>query len=90
MRTQIAAANWKMNCTLEQANDLLDQLVKENISLSPGREVVIAVPFPYLILGKRKIKKPTWLQGSSSKLLLTIFRGFYRRSKCGYACINKS
>src|SRR5450432_552559 len=56
MRTQIAAANWKMNCTLEQANDLLDQLVNENISVSPGREVVIAVPFPYLILAKEKLK----------------------------------
>jgi len=56
MRTQIAAANWKMNCTLEQANDLLDQLLKENIALNPGREVVIAVPFPYLILAKEKVK----------------------------------
>ena len=56
MRTQIAAANWKMNCTLEQATNLIDQLVMENISISPGREVVIAVPFPYLILAKEKIK----------------------------------
>ena len=56
MRTQIAAANWKMNNTLEQANDLLDQLLKQHISLSRGREVVIAVPFPYLILAKEKLK----------------------------------
>ena len=56
MRKQIAAANWKMNCTLEQANDLLDELIKENISLNPDREVVIAVPFPYLILAKEKLK----------------------------------
>src|SRR3954447_20304223 len=56
MRTQIAAANWKMNCTLEQANDLLDQLIKENIALSPGREVVVAVPFPYLMMAAEKIK----------------------------------
>jgi triosephosphate isomerase len=56
MRTQIAAANWKMNCTLQQANDLLDGIIKENISLSPDREVVIAVPFPYLILAKEKLK----------------------------------
>jgi len=56
MRKQIAAANWKMNCTLLQANDLLDELIKENISLSPDRGVVIAVPFPYLILAKEKLK----------------------------------
>lgn len=56
MRKQIAAANWKMNCTLQQANDLLDSLIKEKISVSPGREVVLAVPFPYLILAKEKLK----------------------------------
>ena len=56
MRKQIAAANWKMNCTLEQANDLLDSLIGENISLNPDREVVIAAPFPYLILAKEKLK----------------------------------
>jgi len=56
MRKQIAAANWKMNCTLEQANDLLDNLIKENISLRPDREVVIAAPFPYLMLVKEKLK----------------------------------
>jgi len=56
MRKQIAAANWKMNCTLEQANDLLDGLIKENISLTPYREVVVAVPFPYLMMAKEKLK----------------------------------
>ena len=56
MRKQIAAANWKMNCTLQQANDLLDGFIKENISITPGREVVIAVPFPYLMLAKEKLK----------------------------------
>ena len=56
MRKQIAAANWKMNCTLQQANDLIDGLIKENISASPYREVVIAVPFPYLMMAKEKLK----------------------------------
>jgi triosephosphate isomerase (TIM) len=56
MRKQIAAANWKMNCTLEQANDLLEGLIKENISISADREVVIAVPFPYLMMAKEKLK----------------------------------
>jgi triosephosphate isomerase (TIM) len=56
MRKQIAAANWKMNCTLQQANDLIDGLINEKISLSPYREVVIAMPFPYLMMAKEKIK----------------------------------
>jgi len=56
MRKQIAAANWKMNCTLQQADDLIDGFIKENISISPDREVVVAVPFPYLIMAKEKLK----------------------------------
>ncbi len=56
MRKQIAAANWKMNLTIQQASDLLDELIKENLALSAGREAVIAVPFPYLALAKEKLK----------------------------------
>ena len=56
MRKQIAAANWKMNCTLQHANDLLDGLIKEDISISRDREVIIAVPFPYLMMAKEKLK----------------------------------
>jgi triosephosphate isomerase len=56
MRKQIAAANWKMNCTLQQANDLIDGLIKENISINRDREVVLAVPFPYLMMAKEKLK----------------------------------
>jgi triosephosphate isomerase (TIM) len=59
MRKQIAAANWKMNCTLEQATLLLDQLVNENVACSEGQEVVIAVPFPFLLLAKEKLKSLT-------------------------------
>ena len=63
MRKQIAAANWKMNCTLQQANDLIDGLIKENISISPDREVVVAIPFPYLMIAKEKLinlLNPEW------------------------------
>ena len=56
MRKQIAAANWKMNLTIQQANDLLDELIKERVSLNDSREAVIAVPFPYLALAKEKLK----------------------------------
>lgn len=56
MRSQIAAANWKMNLTWTEANHLLNELVPQ-IKLQSGHQVVIlAVPFPYLISVKEKIK----------------------------------
>ncbi len=56
MRKQIAAANWKMNLTFNQANELLDELVSQNIELDSDHEAVIAVPYPYLSLAKEKLK----------------------------------
>jgi triosephosphate isomerase len=52
MRRQIAAANWKMNCTLEQAETLLEDLLQLEHDLSRSRLVILAVPFPYLMLAK--------------------------------------
>lgn len=56
MRKQIAAANWKMNLTLQQANQLLDEITGKNISLSEDQQAVFGVPFPYLLLAKDSIK----------------------------------
>ncbi|MDQ2720751.1 MAG: triose-phosphate isomerase [Bacteroidota bacterium] len=59
MRKQIAAANWKMNLTLEQATGLLDDILNKEITLSPDQQVVFGVPFPYLLLAKEKIENHT-------------------------------
>jgi len=48
MRKQIAAANWKMNLTLTQAEALTQNLIEAPIQLQPHQEVVLAVPAPYL------------------------------------------
>jgi len=56
MRKQIAAANWKMNLNLQEANELLDEIVGKNIELSEDQEAVFAVPFPYLLLAKGKLR----------------------------------
>lgn len=56
MRKQIAAANWKMNLSLQQANELLDEIISKNIVLSENQEAVFGVPFPYLLLAKSKVK----------------------------------
>jgi triosephosphate isomerase len=59
MRRQVAAANWKMNGTYQQAEKLLSDILDSNIELQPHQQVVFAVPFPFLIrtseiLGNRK------------------------------------
>src|SRR5665213_3289048 len=56
MRKQIAAANWKMNLTLQEGKDLLTEIRKKDISLSNGQEAVFGVPFPYLLSGNDIIK----------------------------------
>jgi triosephosphate isomerase (TIM) len=55
MRKQIAAANWKMNLTLQQGEALTDELLNADITLVGNQEVVLGVPFPYLINIKNKL-----------------------------------
>jgi len=55
MRKQIAAANWKMNLTIGQAEKLIDDIFKIPVSVKHGQEVVFGVPFPYLTTIKNKL-----------------------------------
>src|ERR1700761_6520967 len=55
MRQQIAAANWKMNLTYQQAEQLLDGILKEDISFKEHQQAVFAVPFPYLAMAAQKL-----------------------------------
>ncbi len=55
MRQQIAAANWKMNLTVSQAEKLLDELLAQPDTVQPNQSVVVAVPFPYLMLAQSKL-----------------------------------
>lgn len=59
MRQQIAAANWKMNCTLQQAEELLNKLAAVSDFNSVNRIVIVAVPAPYLLLAKQKLAHQT-------------------------------
>ncbi len=47
MRKKIVAGNWKMNLTLKQAIDLVEEL-KKNFHSGDKVEVVVAPSFPYL------------------------------------------
>jgi triosephosphate isomerase len=57
MRKQIAAANWKMNLTVDKAETLLDNILSADINLSEDQQAVFAVPFPYLQMAQQKINK---------------------------------
>lgn len=48
-RKQIAAANWKMNLTLQQAEQLIDELLKTDHMVNDDQQVIFAVPFPYMV-----------------------------------------
>ncbi len=55
MRQQIAAANWKMNLTYQQAEKLLDELVATPHELKENQLAIFGVPFPYLALAQAKV-----------------------------------
>lgn len=55
MRKQIAAANWKMNLTYQQAEKLLDDILDAKVGLSGDQLAIFAVPFPYLVLANSEV-----------------------------------
>ncbi len=55
MRKQIAAANWKMNLSLAQADTLLNELVASSYSLDAHQEAIFAVPAIYIPLALSKL-----------------------------------
>jgi triosephosphate isomerase (TIM) len=56
MRKQIAAANWKMNCTFQQGEKLLDDILAAEIKLGPNQEAIFAVPYPYLLMTRSEVE----------------------------------
>ncbi len=55
MRKQIAAANWKMNLTLQEGETLLDNIINQELSLNPERITVFGIPAPYLQMAAKKV-----------------------------------
>ena len=55
MRRKIAAANWKMNGTYQQAERLLEDVLNGISGLPPDQQVLFAVPFPYLIMANSRV-----------------------------------
>lgn len=59
MRKQIAAANWKMNLTIQEAEKLMDDIIASPHTLAAHQQVIFAVPFPYLQMAQQKITGKT-------------------------------
>lgn len=55
MRKQIAAANWKMNLSYQQAEVLLNEILTADLPLQEHQQVLFAVPFPYLIMAQSTV-----------------------------------
>lgn len=56
MRKQIAAANWKMNGTAQQAKTLLADVMQPGIKLQDDQVVIFAVPFPFLVSAHEQLE----------------------------------
>lgn len=57
MRKQIAAANWKMNLTFQQGEKLIDDILGAEIKLTDNRQVLFAVPYPYLLMTRSEVEE---------------------------------
>ena len=55
MRTQIAAANWKMNLTFQQGEKLLDEILAAEIKLKDHQKTLFSVPYPYLTMTRSEV-----------------------------------
>ena len=56
MRKQIAAANWKMNLTYDQAEKLIDDVTTLPHQLNENQQAIFAAPFPYLQMVEQKLQ----------------------------------
>lgn len=56
MRKQIAAANWKMNNTLEEGIKLLNEIISSDLQINENQSVIFAIPFPYLISANQQLE----------------------------------
>jgi triosephosphate isomerase (TIM) len=55
MRKQIAAANWKMNLSLQQGEQLINDLLAKPHELKAHQMAIFAVPAPYLMMAQNKL-----------------------------------
>jgi triosephosphate isomerase len=57
MRKQIAAANWKMNCTFQEGEKLMDDMLEAGVALAGHQYALFAVPYPYLLMARSEVEE---------------------------------
>lgn len=62
MSKQIVAGNWKMNLDLNEADQLLQDLIKLKANFNPGTELVICPSTLYLASFAEKLKDHSWIK----------------------------
>ncbi len=53
MRKKIAAANWKMNLTIDEGKSLLEKITGASIEMKKNHLAIFAVPAPYLMTAEK-------------------------------------
>ncbi len=86
MRKQIAAANWKMNLTISEAEILLDQLLTSDFSLSSHQEAIFAIPSLYIPLATQKLAGNNNVFVAAQNCHFKIQWSLYWRNLCSYVC----
>lgn len=83
MRKKIAAANWKMNLTIQEGKELVHSILKEVQSIPEGKEIIFAVPFPYITEIESQIKGH---QNTSvaAQNISNLKAGAYTGEVCGF------
>ncbi len=56
IRKQIAAANWKMNLSLQQGEELLNDILSKPHTLKENQEAIFAVPAIYIPMAQSKLR----------------------------------
>ena len=88
MRKQIAAANWKMNLNLDEGESLINQILETSTELTGNREVIFAVPFPYLTMAIQKISGKKTRKATAIHFSASDFSAFSFAGIAMYAPIN--
>jgi len=79
MRKQVAAANWKMNLTYAEAQELLKGVLDADIQLADHQQVLFAVPAPYLEMAPYAGYRPPSPHGYSPYSQVALRRNYSSR-----------